>query len=133
MNVTIRSGRITKDPGTKYTANGLCWTSFSVAVDIPGKDKGASFINCKAFDKTAETIDKNGLKGRLIGIVGHIQTGSYTAKDGHKVYTTDIIVDRVDFYDKKPEIKPDEIDRQAAVEPTQIEGFTALTDDDIPF
>ena len=131
MNVTILSGRITKDPVTKYTTNGLCWTSFSVAVDNPGKDKGASFINCKAFDKTAETIDKWAEKGKLVIIQGHIATGSYTGKDGKKVYTTDVIVDRIEFCEKRSDLVPDEVDREAQMKIP--EGFSQLLEDDIPF
>lgn len=130
MNVVILSGRLSKDPDVRYTQGGMCWASFTVAVSNPGKDKGTSFINCKAFEKTAESIEKNAYKGRLIGVVGRIQTGSYVAKDGHKVFTTDVMVDRVEYFDKKQEVQPDEIDKGASV---QIEGFSQFTDDDIPF
>lgn len=130
MNSLILTGRLTKDPEVRYTQGGMCWASFTIAVNNPGKDKGASFISCKAFEKTAESIEKNAYKGRLIGVVGRIQTGSYTNKKGDKVYTTDVMVDRVEYFDKKQEAVPDEIDKEAS---TQIEGFSQLTDDDIPF
>ena len=130
MNSVILTGRLSKDPDVRYTQGGMCWASFTIAVNNIGKDKGASFISCKAFEKTAESIEKNAYKGRLIGVVGRIQTGSYTNKKGEKVYTTDVMVDRVEYFDKKQEAVPDEIDKGAS---TQIEGFTQLTDDDIPF
>ena len=122
MNLTLMIGRLTKDPQIRYTQGGMCWASFTLAVDNPGKDKGASYPNCKAFDKTAELLEKYGTKGRLLGITGHIQTGNYTNKDGQKVYTTDVITDRVEFLDKKQDIQADETDIQARIP----EGFSEL-------
>lgn len=130
MNSVILTGRLTKDPDVRYTQGGMCWASFSIAVGGYGKEKNASFINCKAFDKTAESVEKNTYKGRMVGIIGHIQTGSYTNKEGRKVNTTDVIVDRIEYFDKKTEAQPDEIDKGSVQ--VAIEGFSA-TDDDIPF
>ena len=129
VNITILVGRLTKNPDIRYTNEGKAWGSFTVAVDNYG-GKSASYINCKAFGDIAGTLEKWGVKGRLVAVVGRIQTGSYNNKQGAKVFTTDVIVDRLDFLDRPKEDKPDEIDRQAA---TQIEGFSQITDDDIPF
>ncbi len=129
VNTTILIGRLTKNPDIRYTQEGKAWGSFTVAVDNYG-GKSASFINCKAFGDTAGTLEKWGVKGRLVAVVGHIQTGSYVNKQGAKVFTTDVITERLDFLDRPKEDKPDEIDRQAE---TQIEGFSQLDDSDIPF
>ena len=100
MNQAIILGRVTKEIIPNFTPNtGMAVSKFTVAVDR-GKDKGADFISCVAFGKTAETIAQYFNKGNRILIQGHIQTGSYDGKNG-KVYTTDVIVDRIEFIDKK--------------------------------
>ena len=133
MNQVTLVARISRDPEVRYTQAGLCWASFTVAVDNPGKDKGASFPSCKAFGETAQKVEKYGLKGRLVALSGHLQTGSYTNKKGDKVYTTDVIIDRIEFLDKKQETQPDEIDT-ANAQPNPVEGFSQLgISDDIPF
>ena len=78
--------------------------SFTLAVDRKFKKDGeqsADFINCKAFGKTAEVIEKYVVKGTKIAVVGHIQTGSYTNKDGQKVYTTDVVIDELEFCESR--------------------------------
>lgn len=130
VNITMLIGRLTKNPDIRYTQEGKAWGSYTVAVDNPGKDKGASFIGCKAFGDTAVTLEKWGVKGRLVAVVGHIQTGSYINKAGTKVFTTEVITDRIDFLDRAKKDEPDEVDKEAA---TPIEGFAQITDDDIPF
>lgn len=111
MNRTILIGRLTKDIDVRSSQSGTSVAKFTVAVDRRTKEKETDFINCTAFGKTAEVLQKYVRKGHRIGIVGHIQTGSYE-KDGHKVYTTDVIVDEIEFLEKKddsaPVIKEDE-------------------------
>ena len=124
INNVIILGNITKDIELKQSQGGVAWTSFAVAVDNPGKDKGTSFIGCKAFGKTAELVNKHGAKGKRITVQGHIQTGNYVDKNGAKVYTTDVIVDRVEFAEWV-KTEPDETDKQAQVP----EGFAQLTED----
>ena len=102
MNSVVISGRFTKTPTLKYTNNKMPWMSFPLAVNS-GKDKEAYFPNCKAFDKTAETIDKWAEKGKLVIIQGHIATGSYTGKDGKKVYTKTVFVESLEFAETKAE------------------------------
>lgn len=127
-NICVISGRLTKDPTVKYAQNGMAIANFTVAVNA-GKNE-TYFINCKAFDKTAQTLEKWATKGRLVIVCGHIKTGSYNGKDGKPVFTTEIITDRLEFLDKKVDSTPDEIDRQSQM---QIpEGFSEL-EEDIPF
>jgi single-strand DNA-binding protein len=77
-------------------------TNFTVAVDKPGKDKGADFIRCTAFDKIAENICRYMDKGRQIAIEGRINTGSYE-KDGQKINTYEIVVERAEFIGRPEE------------------------------
>ena len=104
MNSVQLTGRLTRDPEVRYTDNGHTIARFTLAVDRQYKsDNGptADFINCKAFGKTAEFIEKYFWKGKKMELVGSIQTGSYTNQDGAKVYTTDVIAQMVAFAESK--------------------------------
>lgn len=106
MNKTLLIGRTTKDPDIRYTQSEQPMTiaRFNLAVDRRFKKEGeqsADFISCVAFDKTAEFIEKYVFKGTKIAVEGRIQTGSYTNKDGNKVYTTDVVVEQVEFAGSK--------------------------------
>lgn len=103
MNEVILIGRMTKDIDVRQTTSGSTVGRFSLAVDRFGKDKGADFINCVAFDKKAEVLQKYTHKGSKIAVIGRIQTGSYTNKDGQKVYTTDVIVNEIEFCESRKE------------------------------
>lgn len=104
MNKVTLIGRITKDVECKYTQAGTAVARFTVALDRgkdkDGNDRGADFPSCIAFGRTAENLEKFSGKGLRVAIDGHVQTGSYE-KDGGKVYTTDIICDKVEFVDWK--------------------------------
>lgn len=94
MNKVIMIGRLTRDPEVRYSQGEkpMATASYSLAVDRMYKRDGepsADFINCKAFGKQGEFAEKYLRKGMKIAITGHIQTGSYTNRDGNKVYTTD--------------------------------------------
>ncbi len=108
INQAVLTGRLGKDPELRQTQTGMTVATFSLAVDRPkGKDgqRGTDWINCKAFGKRAEVLQRYTRKGSMIGVVGHIQTGSYDSqRTGQKVYTTDVIVDDLTFLDAK---KPD--------------------------
>ena len=98
MNKVIIIGRLTKEPELRYAAgSGIAVTRFTIAVNRQFKKDEADFINCVAWNKTAETIAQYFTKGRPIAIVGHIQTGSYDAQDGTKRYTTDVAVESFEF------------------------------------
>ena len=104
MNSVQLLGRLTRDPDVRYTDGGSTIARFSLAVDRRFKQEGgdtADFINCIAFGKTAEFIEKYFAKGLKIALNGRIQTGSYTNKDGVKVYTTDVVVENVEFAESK--------------------------------
>lgn len=101
MNNVSLIGRFTKDPDTRYTTDNKAVSRFTLAVDRWSKDAGADFISCVAFGKSAEFIEKYFKKGMKIGVTGSIRTGSYTKDNGDKVYTTDVVVDRSEFVEKK--------------------------------
>lgn len=100
MNKSILCGRLTKDPDIKYTQDQKCVARFTLAVNRKGKDKGADFISCVAFGKTAEHVEKYYHKGMKADLSGSIHTGSYEGKNG-KVYTTDVWVDDIEFGESK--------------------------------
>ena len=101
MNSVVLIGRLTRDPELRYTAGSqMAVASFTVAIDRPvraGGEKQTDFPRVTVFGKQAENCEKFIAKGRLVGVQGRIQTGSYTNKDGVTVYTTDVVADRVEF------------------------------------
>lgn len=104
MNKVLLIGRLTDDVETKKYGKGKdagVYANFTIAVDRGGKDEGADFIRCVAFNGTAEFLEKYTGKGVRIGIEGSWQTGMYEDKDGEKHYTNDCYVQRVDFADGK--------------------------------
>ena len=100
MNVVALIGNLTRDPEVRYTNDHMAIASFSIAINRPpkkdGTEGGADFPRITVFGKQAENVERFLHKGSKVGIVGKIQTGSYE-KDGQRVYTTDIVADRVEF------------------------------------
>ena len=104
MNSVQLLGRLARDPEVRYTDGGATIASFTLAVDRRFKQENgetADFISCKAFGKTAEFVEKYFSKGKKLALNGRIQTGSYTNKEGAKVYTTEVIVENVEFVESK--------------------------------
>ena len=106
MNKVILMGRLTRDPEVRYSqgATATAIARFSIAVDRRFKRDGepdADFINCVAFGRTGEFIERYGHKGTKFVVEGRIQTGSYVNKDGQKVYTTDVVVEDQEFAESK--------------------------------
>lgn len=106
MNKVILIGRLTRDPDVRYSQgeNPTAVARYTLAVDRKYKRDGdptADFINCVAFGRNGEFAEKYLQQGIKIAVCGHIQTGSYTNKDGQKVYTTDIVVEEHDFCERK--------------------------------
>ena len=100
MNHVSLIGRLTRDPDVRSTQNGEQVARYTLAVDRSSKDKSADFISCVTFGKAAEFAGKYLTKGLKIGVEGRIQTGSYTNKDGQKVYTTDVVVSSHTFCER---------------------------------
>ena len=137
MNKVIIIGRFTRDPEIKYTTgeNATATARFSLAVNRRFKNKegnyDADFINCVAFGKTAEFIEKYFTKGMAIGITGRIQTGSYTNKEGQKIYTTDVVVEETEFVESKNKGTSDNVPNNNANSNSHFEEV--ISEDEMPF
>lgn len=135
MNKVELTGRITRDPNVRYTQgeSPMCIARFTLAVDRR-KSKDASgpkadFPSCVAFGKTGEFVEKYARKGMKFDIVGHIQTGSYDDKDGKKVYTTEVVVEDIEFGESKNA-------SAGSVQEKPEDGFVDVPDDidsELPF
>jgi single-strand DNA-binding protein len=134
MNSVILMGRLTADPELRTTNNGLNYCRFTVAVDryTKGEEKKTDFINCVAWRQTAEFVERYFGKGKMIAVQGSIQTGSFTNKDGAKVYTTDVLVDKAHFCgDKGNTTAPARSNADFSTETDYSQYGTP--DDDLPF
>lgn len=137
MNNVVLIGRLTRDPEVRYTESQLAVARFALAVDRPkfnNRDEGntADFINIVVFGKQAENVERYLVKGRLVGVQGRIQTGSYTNKDGNKVYTTDVVADRVEFLEWGDR-RTTESGNRGSMDDGIPDGFEGLEDEEIPF
>lgn len=106
MNKAVLVGRLTRDPDIRWTQgqDQRCVARFTVAVNRRFKQEGqqdADFISCIAFGRTAEFCEKYMRQGMRIALSGRIQTGSYTNRDGQKIYTTDVVVEELEFAENK--------------------------------
>ena len=105
MNIVTLIGRLTRDPEIRYSQgeNAMAIARFTLAVDknFKKKDDKANFINCVAFGKIAETVEKHVFKGSKIAVIGEWTTGSYKNKDGNTVYTNDCNISKLEFCDSK--------------------------------
>lgn len=106
MNYAVIMGRLTRDPETRITTNGKNVTRYTLAVDGYGQNAEADFIPCVAWDKASDFADKYFRKGMRVLVSGRIKTGSYTDREGRKVYTTDVIVSSQEFADSKGQTAP---------------------------
>ena len=134
MNVVTLIGRLTSDPEVRYISESqTAIATFTLAINRPlrnGEEKKADFIRVTVFGRQAESCERYLAKGRLIGVHGRIQTGSYTDKDGKMVYTTDVIADRVEFLEWGEKAATKSNTDHASDVP---DGFRAVPDNDIPF
>ena len=109
MNKVILMGRLTRDPEVRYSSgeNNMAIARYTLAVDRRGRrsnnneEQTADFINCVAFGKSGEFAEKYLKKGTKIAVSGRIQTGSYTNKEGQKVYTTEVVIEDQEFCESK--------------------------------
>ena len=139
MNKWMGTGRLTRDPEVRYSQgqNPTAIARFTLACDRRFKrdgDQNADFISCIAFGKTAEHIEKYWHKGMKMAAVGRIQTGSYTNRDNQKVYTTDVVVEEVEFCESKGSQQNSAYNSAPASDP--LDGFMNIPDDvteDLPF
>ena len=137
INRTILVGRITKDPALRKTQTGTSVVSFVLAVNRKVKKEGqpdADFINCVAWNKTADFMAQYVKKGNLLGLEGHIQTRNYDDRDGKRVYVTEVVADRVQLLESK---KSDESAQNEATGALQNDDYASyvgdIQSDDLPF
>lgn len=139
MNKVILMGRIVRDSDVRYSngANGSTAVArYTLAVDRKFKQEGqpsADFINCIAFGKLGEFAEKYLHKGVKIAIVGRIQTGSYTNKEGQKVYTTDVVVEEQEFCESKSSQQSQNNDRPQSSQDNSWMNIPDGVDDELPF
>ena len=130
MNKALLTGRLTKDPEVRYSTgeNQMCIARFTLAVNRKGKKKEgqptADFISCVAFGKIGEIAEKYFKKGMKADIAGRIQTGSYKNKNDETVYTTEVVIEDLEFGESKA---------TQAKEQLKEEEWTAVPDDELPF
>ena len=125
-------GRLTADPELRRTGTGKAVVSFTIACDKPGKDNGASFIPCVAWEKTGEFISKYFEKGSAILLEGRLESRQFDTKDNQKRTVVEVVVSQAHFCERKKEEKSDGF---AAGEPAyQQNDFTLLDNDEaLPF
>lgn len=134
MNKVILMGRLTRDPDVRYSQGeqAMAIARFTLAVDRRFKrdnEQQADFISCVAFGKTGEFIERYAHKGTKLVVEGRIQTGSYTNKDGVKVYTTDVVIENCEFAESKAAASRNEGTYQVVrPEPTSEDGFMSIPD-----
>lgn len=131
LNKVVLIGRLTKDPDLRYTQSGIAVARFTLAVDRGFKnqqgEKQTDFIPITVWRGAAENCAKYLAKGRLVAVAGRIQTGSYTATDGTKRYTTDVVADEVKFLEWSDKGQAKQNDRE-------IPGFTPMEGEvELPF
>ena len=137
MNKVEMIGWIVKDPEVRYTNAQTAIAKLTLAVDRRHKKDGeqaTDFISCVSFGKTAEFIEKYFRKGNRMGLCGRIQTGSYTNRDGQKVYTTDVVIEEVYFVEKSAKSRNDSSNRDNTN--ANDEGFMNIQDgpdESLPF
>lgn len=133
MNKAIMSGRLCADIELRQTPSGKNVCAFTLAVDRRGKDAGADFIDCVAWEKTAEFLSRYFQKGQQMNICGRLQTRSYEDKEGKKRKATEVVVEEVGFCGSKQ--SGQQSGNSGIGDPMAAIGFAPLSgdDDDLPF
>ena len=138
MNKVVLMGRLTRDPEVRYSSGNspMAIARYTLAVERRFKREGeqsADFINCLAFGKSAEFAEKYFRQGMRVTICGRIQTGSYTNRDGVKVYTTEVVIEEQEFAESKSNGHQNS---SVSASVTGGDGFTNIPDgidEEVPF
>ncbi len=145
INKAILMGRLTRDPELRHTGTGTPVCSFSIAIDNGyGENRQTDFINCVAWNKTAEFVSNYFTKGRMIIVIGRISTRTWEGQDGKKNYVTEVVASEVSFGESKKDggSQPNQGGYSAPVQAAapqmpelESDDFAPLldTDDDLPF
>jgi single-strand DNA-binding protein len=130
MNKVCLIGRLTRKPELRESEGGIKQTTFTLAINRI--KEGVDFINCVAWNKQAEVIEKYCDKGRELGVEGRIQVNSYEDKEGNKKHSTVIVVEGLTFIGKKDDTK-EEVKEEKKDAFEEFGDELELTDDDLPF
>ena len=138
MNKVILMGRLTRDPEVRYSqgAEPMAIARYTLAIDRKYKnnsDVTADFISCVSFGKTAEFAEKYFKQGTKIAISGRLQTGSYTNKDGNRVYTTDVVVEEQEFAESKASQEGNQSSNSPAPDNGGFMAIPPNMENDLPF
>lgn len=137
MNQVNLIGRLTRDPDVRYTQDQKAVARFSIAINTGfGENQRTDYPNIIVWGAAAENCEKYLAKGRLVGISGRIQTGNYTNKDGNKVYTTDVVANRVEFLEwgDKPSGGQAQSNQEPAAKPVEdVPSDFQELEEDVPF
>lgn len=123
MNKVILTGRLTRDPELRYTANNKAVCDFTIATNRPVVRDGervADFINCRVWGKTAENLTKYQNKGNLIAVIGRMQVDRYEDKEGNTRYSNYVLVEDLEYLERKKENNQEEI--------KEIKNFSTTTE-----
>ena len=130
INKAILMGRLTRDPELRRTDSGKAVCNFTVAINNGyGEEQKADFVSCVAWNKTAEFVGKYFTKGRMIIVVGRIQTRTWEGQDGKKNYVTEVVASEVAFGESKKDAGGGAAGNTSA----DSDEFTLIDSDDIPF
>ncbi len=129
LNQWVGMGRLSDKPELRKTQNDISFTSFTIAIDKPGKNKDTNWIECCAWRETAEFITKYFEKGQMIAITGSLQTRTYTTTSGQRRKATEVLVEHAHFCGSKEGNKPATPAPQSKDDDFEEVG----TDDDLPF
>lgn len=131
MNKVILIGRLTRDPEIRTAQDGLTIARYSLAIDRQTKEKQADFFRCVTFGKNAEFVERYLKKGTKVAVTGRLQSGSYTDRDGRKVYTVEVVTENHEFVESKAEAERNEQQIE-----TSADGFMNIPDgidEELPF
>lgn len=138
MNKAILIGNLTKDPDSRMTANGIAVCTFSIAINRKftnqSGERQADFIPIVCWRGLAENCSKYLHKGSKVAVSGAIQTRTYEAQDGSKRYVTEVVADEVQFLDRVNQEGGSQASASmTSMDPSDIEGFTTVEDEGLPF
>lgn len=137
MNKVWLTGRLTRDPELRYTANNKAVCDFTIATNRPVVRDGervADFINCRVWNKSAENLDKYQTKGNLIAVIGRLQVDKYTDKEGKNRYNTYVLVEDLEYLERKKENNQEEVKEiENFNTTTEVQQQFDYTDEELPF
>ncbi len=137
MNKVILTGRLTRDPELRYTANNKAVCDFTIATNRPVVRDGervADFINCRVWNKTAENLDKYQAKGNMIAVSGRMQVDNYQDNEGKNRNYTYVLVEDLEYLERKKENNQEEVKEiENFSTTTEVQQQFDYTDEELPF